>query len=239
MIKMIKLTKKILALSLLLGPMMSWGQLSTPIKWSKVTLTGKGCPSGTQSTLISTDGSALSIIFQGLSISFPFVGDPHTQGDIRDIRGQVPGDVLALSVFKSCNVSLEFQVPAGKYVESAVVTVDWRGAAIIDPGINARLKTLVTYPAYRNGRLSRERTILIDKLWTESDEEFTLTNKQKVISALGCNSGNTQTIEFKHILLLNPTHRGIDVQANAVLSTDTADASLPSMDVDLVLKPCK
>lgn len=214
-------------------------QVTPQMKWTKVTYTGKGCPSSQQGTIISPEGTSLSILFQGLSLQYPFTGDPSTQGDVRDLRGLVPGQFIGQTIFKSCNVSLEFQVPAGKFVESAVVSVDWRGGILLDPGINARLKTLVTYPAYRDGRLSRASTALIDKLWTQGDEEFTLTNNQKVISALGCQAGNLQTIEFKHILLLNPTHRGIAAGSTAILSTDSADTMVPSMDIDVVLKNCK
>ncbi|MDH4467470.1 MAG: hypothetical protein QE271_05375 [Bacteriovoracaceae bacterium] len=231
--------KKILFSILMLSTSIANAQLTAPIKWSKITLSGKGCPSPQQSTLISPDGGSLSIIFQGLSLEYPFVGDPSTQGDVRELRGLVTGDLLGVTVFKSCNVSLEFQVPNGQYVESAAVKVDWRGSIFLEKGISGRLKTLVTYPAFRSGRLSRASTVLIDKAWRESDEEFTLTNSQKVISALGCNTGSTQTIEFKQILLLTPTSRATQSGASALLTTDTSDATLPGMDVDVVLKPCK
>ncbi len=224
---------------LLLSVSFSFAQVAPLMKWTKVTYTGKGCPKADQGTVISPEGTSLSILFMGLSLEFPLVGDPSTQGDVRDLRGLVAGPMIGQTVFKSCNVSLEFQVPAGKYVESAAVSVDWRGGYLLDPGIIARLKTLVTYPEYRSGRLSRGSVALIDKRWTEGDEEFTLTHNQKVISALGCQAGNTQTIEFKHILLLSPSQRGMDNGATAILTTDSADTAVPSMDVDVVLKNCK
>lgn len=164
------------------------------IKFEQVTYSGSGCPQGTVSTAVSPDGSSLSILFDEFRAEVP-------QFDGNNDNHSMPGRNRNTTTLnhKNCALSFTASLPQGTKAEALEISLQARGAAMIDQGVEALFAAiLVGY----NGlsRSGGRPQIIAQKHWRALsgpvDEEYTISPVTTVRLNSGCAMGQNRGIRF-------------------------------------------
>ncbi len=203
--------------------------LFAQINFNNVTYSGTGCPQGTVSTAVSPDGSSLSILFDEFRAEVPDYNQPAPRGR----------QVEASKSLKSCALSFTASLPAGIKVDTLEISLQARGATILDRGVEAAFAAvLVGY----NG-LARSRpgtTVIAAKKWrglADTDESWMETPRTSVPLMSGCSGAQGKDIRFdlKNHVLLEITDRNL--QKHGIITVDSNDLN-GMLKLTLKTSPC-
>lgn len=194
--------------------------LFAQVSYNNVTHSGTGCPQGTVSTAVSPDGSSLSVLFD-------------------EFRAEVPENGLAKST-KNCSLSFTASIPAGMKADALEISLQARGATILDKGVEATFAAiLVGYSGLARSR--GNPTVVSTKKWrglVATDDSWTQTPKTSVPLMSACAGAAAKDIR-------------IDVKNHVIAEISNGDLSksgmitLDSNDVNGLLKftlktsPCR
>lgn len=196
---------------LTLFPLLAFAQLaSAQINFNNVTYSGNGCPQGTVSTAVSPDGASLSILFDEFRAEVPqYVSGPAT----RDL--------------KSCALSFTASLPKGMKADSLEITMQARGATILDEGVEGYFTSaLVGYNGVARSRGNptviltkqwrKRRTATVDESWTESPKPLV-----QIQSACAGSQGRDIRFDLKNHVLAEITSG--DVRRQGMITVDSSD----------------
>lgn len=192
------------------------------INFNNVTYRGTGCPEGTVSTAVSPDGASLSILFD-------------------EFRAEVPNHQEAVSTrsHKNCALSFTATLPAGMKADSLEISIQARGATILDRGVEGNFAAiLVGY----NG-LARSRgnpSVVAAKKWRglrDTDESWMETPKSQVLLSSGCSGANGKDIriDLKNHVTAEITDGNL--QRSGMISVDSNDVN-GLIKLTLKTSPC-
>ena len=209
--------KRLTAFSFCLLSMNAVAEVAT-IK--SVSLSGNGCMPGSFSSVLSPDNSAVSILFDELSVEVPF----EKQSD-----DFVYDSILKTKDRKTCNIVMKFDVPAGHKLRSLDFKTDFRGFAFGEEGTLGSLETrLISFKENRNHKKPMS-TVIIDKKFGNFEFDEDIDESANVNVALQSNCGNHQPTEIEVVVRSHLTAEIIDTgaldlpMANLVLdSNDTS-----------------
>lgn len=212
--------------SLLLSSLLvfSFNALSQ-INFNNVTYSGTGCPQGTVGTAVSPDGSSLSILFDEFRVEVPRYQNKTPTNDQ-----------------KNCALSFTATLPPGMMAEKLEVTMQARGATILDQGVEGFFSSiLVGYNGIARSKGSP--TLIAVKQWrnrrtTSVDESWTETPKPVVHLQSACSGAQGKDIRFdlkNHILAETPSG---DVNKHGMITVDSNDVS-GFLKFTLRTRPCR
>ncbi len=157
------------------------------INFNNVTHSGTGCPQGTVSTLVSPDGTSLSILFDEFRAQVP----DYTQ---INPRTRAAGTLS----HKNCAISFIASLPAGVKADSLEISISARGATMLDQGVEASFAAiLVGYSGLARSRGAP--TVISAKKWrglTATDESWLETPRALVPLMSGCSGAQGRDIRF-------------------------------------------
>lgn len=192
-----------------------------------VTYSGTGCPEGTVSTAISPDGTSLSILFDEFRAEVPqYDGNNDNQGT--SPRGRRPERNSPTLSHKKCALSFIADLPPGTMAESLEITLEARGATILDPGVEGSFASiLVGYQGIANSR--GNPTVIINKHWRSrpvaQDDNWIATPKPVVNLNSACSGAQGKSIRFD---LKNHVQAEItdgNLSRSGILSVDSNDVT--------------
>lgn len=166
------------------------------ISFNNVTYSGTGCPQGTVSTVVSPDGTSLSVLFDEFRAEVP---QYDGQNDNDGAPGRSPRNRNTPSLqHKNCALSFTASLPPGVKADTLEISMQARGATILDQGVEAAFASiLVGY----NG-LARSRgnpTVVVTKKWRGNvpvDDSWIQTPKSQVPLMSGCSGAQGKDIRF-------------------------------------------
>jgi hypothetical protein len=195
------------------------------INFNNVTYSGTGCPQGTVSTAVSPDGSSLSILFDEFRVEVP------------QYQNKIPTNDQ-----KSCALSFTATLPPGMMADKLEVTMQARGATILDQGVEGFFSSiLVGYNGIARSKGSP--TLIAVKQWRNRrtanvDENWTETPKPVVQLQSACSGTQGRDIRFdlkNHILAETPSG---DVNKHGMITVDSNDVT-GFLKFTLRTKPCR
>ncbi|HXH31288.1 MAG TPA: DUF4360 domain-containing protein [Bacteriovoracaceae bacterium] len=226
---------KILTLSFMLLSMNAFSQ----IQFQDFSYFGNGCADGTVSSTVTPDGSTLSILFDEFRIEVPHT---ETASGGRTIPGRRRGEHQSPPHInqKKCNLVFTAAIPLGSKVESLEISLQARGATILDPGIRGQFTTLLLgYDglARSNGKI----TPVIQKLWNSSagavDDSWNASPVMNIPLNSGCSAGAGKTISFQLRNDMNAEILDQDLTRHGLITVDSADMS-GMLKFTLRTRPC-
>lgn len=197
------------------------------VTFREVTYSGTGCPQGTVSTAISPDGSALSIIFDEFRAEVPQY-DGNNDNEATTNRGRRNNRNTTTLSHRKCALSFTADLPPGTKADSLEISLEARGATILDPGVEGTFSSiLVGYQGIANSR--GNPTVIINKHWrprpTATDDNWTAAPKPLVNLNSGCSGANGKSIRFD---LKNHVQAEItdgNLSRSGILSVDSNDVT--------------
>jgi hypothetical protein len=203
------------------------GAAQAQINFDQVTHRGTGCPTGTVSTAVSPDGSTLSILFDEFRVEVPQFDQNNDNGELRHPRAQRNNPLLS---HKNCNLSFTAHLPPGTTAESLEVSVQARGATMLEAGVQGYFASILV--GYEGLASSRGRpTVLVTKNWRNPrmangvDEDWTATPKAVVPLHSACAGAQGRSIRFDLKNHINAEIVSGDVSRSGLISVDSADVS--------------
>lgn len=168
------------------------------VAFREVTYSGTGCPQGTVSTAISPDGSSLSILFDEFRVEVPQY-DGNNDNDGHPGRGRQNNRNTITLAHRKCALSFVADLPIGTKAESLEISLEARGATMLDPGVEGSFSSiLVGYQGIANSR--GNPTVIINKHWrarpASQDDSWTGVAKPLVNLNSGCSAGKGKSIRF-------------------------------------------
>lgn len=205
----------------LLLVMFSSGAFSQ-VNFNSITYSGTGCPDGTVSTAVSPDGSSLSILFDEFRAEVPqYDSAPEVP---RGPRSRNRNSVTFSH--KNCALSFTATLPPGVMAESLEVSMQARGATMLDMGVNASFASiLVGYnglarsrgrPTVVARRSWRTRTGPIDDAWTEEP-------KALIPLHSGCSGSQGRDIRFDLKNHVDAEITSGNLQSSGIITVDSND----------------
>ena len=210
--------------SLILGSLLFFSlQAQAQIVFKGVEAYGTGCPAGTVGTSITPDGTALSVIFDEFRVEVPEHTPPTHTGPFPRAPRTRPTRAM-----RDCQLRFTVDLPFGHKVEALEVTVQARGATILDPEIFATFTSiLVGYTGLAQQR--RNPTPIIQKSWSPNpagvqDEWVSMPTAQIGINS-GCASARGRSVTFDLKNHLSAEIITGNLSRQGIVSVDSADAS--------------
>jgi len=218
------------------------GFVQAQIQFKDITYRGTGCPAGTVSTVVSPDGSSLSVLFDEFRAEVPqFDGNNDNTNDEVPPRGPRARNRNTPTLsFKNCALSFTTDLPPGSRAEALEINLQARGATLFDPEVEGFFTAVLVG---HNG-LSRSRgqpTIVIQKHWRAGvsgvEDNWTASPRAVVPLHSGCSGSQGRTIRFDmknsikaEIITQNQNRHGL-------ISVDSADMT-GLLKFTLRIRPC-
>ena len=131
-------------------------------------LSGSGCPEGTYSITKTPDNETVSILFSNFTAEVPQQYESNDNYLYQSNGRSVDNENLS---YKVCNIRVNALLPENYKLDGIFVDVQFRGAAMIDPGSEGRVRSkLVSWQGPR-GRRSKQKHLIDEILWINSDQE--------------------------------------------------------------------
>ena len=189
-----------------------------------VRLKGTGCPSGTTDIIYSPGSESLSILFDQFIAEVPNFGGDNDNS---------PSDRFNPKInHKICDIVITANLPENQKVNSLSISLDYRGAASVDVGAKAQVKTMLMSWNGPSGMGSSRREIISEKIWDNQygispiDEDFNI-NVIKNVRTNGNNCASARkrkvTLIIKSITLAKMRHSANIDDTFAFISMDSAD----------------
>jgi hypothetical protein len=203
----------------------------TRITFDQITYTGTGCEQGSVSSLLSPDGTTMSLLFDEWRVEVPNYQVPP----IRSVPGRGPNyrpqrsEASEFVSHKTCNITFLTTLPVGAMATGIEISVQARGNTMIDQGINAYFSTiLVGHRGLANS--SEPQAKVIDKrMWISQRttvEEDWITNPIVAIPLnSGCASPSNRQIKFELKNHLEARIVGNDLRKAGIVTIDSHDSS--------------
>ncbi len=231
----------LIMLSLVIFAAESFGA-ETDFSFGQITARGSGCPAGTVDIIKTDDQKTASILFSEMMVEVPqFDGDNENDEMDDDNRTPTSRHNKDIAV-KVCNIVLKADIPAGHKITSADISIDYRGAAIMDQGTQALFHSKFLNFVGPQRKEHRVKGTVVRKVWRNGnvDEDFTFSESKKI--ALNSNCGKRGQRNTK-IVLKNILKAGIkrgyqNEDVSAFLSLDSSDI-VGKMQIKLNTEVCR
>lgn len=197
------------------------------VSFKGVTYSGSGCPQGTVSTAISPDGSSLSVLFDEFRAEVPQY-DGNNDNDGHTNRGRRNNRNTATLSHRKCALSFIADLPPGTKADSLEISLEARGATILDPGVEGSFASiLVGYQGIANSR--GNPTVIINKHWrarpNAQDDNWTGVAKPMVNLNSGCSGPSGKSIRFDLKNHITAEITDGNLSRSGMLSVDSNDVS--------------
>ena len=195
------------------------------ITFQGITYSGSGCPQGTVSTAISPDGTSLSVLFDEFRVGVPQY-DGNNDNDTHTNRGRRNNRNSATLAHKKCSLSFIADLPPGTKADSLEISLEARGATILDPGVEGSFASiLVGYQGIANSR--GNPTVIINKHWrarpNPQDDNWIGVAKPMVNLNSGCSGPAGKSIRFDLKNHITAEITDGNLSRSAMLSVDSND----------------
>lgn len=197
------------------------------VVFNSLTHNGTGCPQGTVSSVISPDGSSISIIFDEFRAEVPQYDGNNDNNELpRGPRSRTRNTPTVQH--KNCSLSFTATLPPGVKADTLEVSLQARGATMFDEGVNGAFSSiLVGYnglarsrgnPTVVASRAFRTRMGPIDLEWIE-------TPKAIIPLHSGCSGAQGKDIRFDLKNHINAEIADGNTSKHGIITVDSNDVN--------------
>ena len=194
--------------------------------FNKIETYGTGCPDGTVSTSISPDGQSMSVLFDEFRVEVPEYNPPSIPPSPGSSFPRAPRTRPSRAM-RDCQLRFSATLPLGMSIESVEISLQARGATILDPGITADFTSILvgyTGLAQARGRLQP----IIQKQWQPGrspiSDEWTASPSMVVPINSGCATASGRSVTFDMKNHLGAEIVSGDLTKSGIVTVDSADA---------------
>ncbi|HXH76624.1 MAG TPA: DUF4360 domain-containing protein [Bacteriovoracaceae bacterium] len=210
------------------------------VNFDQLTYRGTGCPQGTVSSVVSPDGSTLSILFDEFRAEVPQYDGNNDNESLPPGRGRNTARNSATLNHKNCALSFTANIPQGTKAEGLEVSLQARGAVVFDQGIEGTFAAiLVGYNGLANSR--GKPTVIAQKHWRALsgplDEEYIAEPVAVVKLNSGCAAQNARSIRFDLKNHIQAQITNADTTKHGIITVDSQDMK-GLLKFTLRTKPC-
>lgn len=200
------------------------------IVFDQVSTIGTGCPEGTVSSIVSPDGASLSLLFDEFRVEVPNYEQTPTQ----PIPGRGPGyrpPGSTSSIFeshKTCNISFNTTLPAGRMVTAINISLQARGNTMIDSGIQAYFSTILVGHRGLANSVGPQVKVVEKKMWTGRSavaDDWMTDTKVSVPLRSSCSTASNKSIKFELKNHLEAKILNNIASKSGIVTVDSNDAS--------------
>jgi hypothetical protein len=175
----------------------------SPINFEQISTAGSGCPEGTVSTIVSPDGSTLSLLFDEFRVEVPnYQNQTPSPAPGRGPNYRPPRPAASpYESSKTCNISFTTTLPAGMKATAIEISLQARGNTMMDVGLQGYFSTILVGHrglANSSGPMAK---VVEKKMWTTSrapvGEDWMTDTKAIVQLASNCATASNRSIKFE------------------------------------------
>lgn len=170
------------------------------IAFDQVGTIGTGCPERTVSSIVSPDGTSLSLLFDEFRVEVPnYEQAPTGPTPGRGPNYRPPTSNSIFEQHKTCNISFNTTVPAGRMVTAINISLQARGNTMIDSGIQAYFSTILVGHRGLANSVGPQVKVVEKKMWSGraavADDWMTDT-KVSVPLKSSCSTTTNRSVRF-------------------------------------------
>ena len=172
------------------------------ITFDQIMTNGTGCPGGSVTSIVSPDGTSMSLLFDEFRVEVPNYETPTTTPTTgRGPNYKPPG--ANASIFehqKTCNITFNTTLPVGQMATAISISLQARGNTMIDPGIQAYFSTILVGHRGLANSVGPQVKVVEKKMWmarSSISEDWTTNTNATVPLKSTCSSSTNKTIKFE------------------------------------------
>lgn len=208
-------------------------------EFQEILARGTGCPKGTTSVTTSPDSQSVSLIFDELMAEVPQYSEDNDNNDSGEVDRRKDNPRLD---HKVCNIIIKAKIKPGERVDNLEVSVDFRGATLVEVGSFAKFKSqLLGFKGPRAKRKKSKKNILINEKWDlPIDEDWILNESMTIPITTKCSVKKEKDVQIilKNTLIAKMGKKFDPDDSTAFLVLDSADLA-GSLKIKLTTRLCK
>lgn len=212
------------------------------ISFEQITTVGTGCPNGTVTSIVSPDGSTLSLLFDEFRVEVPNYqnGNPVPPPN-RGPNYRPP--VVSSSVLEShrtCNIAFTTVLPAGMKATAIQIKLQARGNTMMDKGLMGYFSTILVGHRGLANSVGPQAKVVEKKMWNsraEIAEDWMTDTIATVPLKSSCATQSQRSIKFELKNHLEAKILSNDLTKSGIITVDSNDAQ-GMLEFALVTAPC-
>lgn len=213
------------------------------IKFEQVITSGTGCPEGTVSSIVSPDGTSLSLLFDEYRVEVPnYESTPTPPPSGRGPNYRPPGANASIyESHKTCNIVFTTTLPAGRMATAINISLQARGNTMIDAGIQGYFSTILVGHRGLANSVGPQVKVVEKKIWTgrqEVGEDWVTDTNVSVPLRSSCASSVNKSIKFELKNHLEAKILRNDATKMGIITVDSNDAK-GMLTFSIATAPCR
>lgn len=214
------------------------------IVFEQIRTNGSGCPEGTVTSIVSPDGTSLSLIFDEFRVEVPNYESPSTPPSTGRGPNYRPPRAEA-SIFeshKTCNITFITTLPAGRMAKTIDISLQARGNTMLDQGLQGYFSTILVGHRGLANSIGPQVKVIEKKMWTTTraavGEDWLTDTAVSVPLRSSCASASQKSIKFELKNHLEAKILRSDVNKSGIITVDSNDAR-GMLTFSLTTAPCR
>jgi hypothetical protein len=226
--------------------LLSFDSYAQDFSFSVLELRGTGCPKGSHASVVSPDGSSLSILFDRFSALVP---NESTNNDNDEVDATEVDPTLkkknSINISRrACNIILQATIPADQRVMGLDITTDVRGVAMMDLGTEGIFQSLFVGKKGLGHKGAKEAVQVGQRVWrankADVSEDWVFSKTHQLPLASGCakKQDRKMQLNLKTVLIAKILPSAKKLTPRGELVIDSSDIA-GSLRVKVKTQPCK
>jgi hypothetical protein len=197
------------------------------IVFEQINTNGTGCPQGTVTSIVSPDGTSMSLLFDEFRVEVPNYESAPAPTTGRGPRYNPPGANASIyESSKACNIAFTTTLPAGRMATSISISLQARGNTMTDAGIQSYFSTILVGHRGLANSVGPQVKVIEKKMWmgrTEVGEDWTTDTNVTVPLKSTCASSSNRSIKFELKNHLEAKIKNNDATKSGIVTVDSND----------------
>jgi hypothetical protein len=198
------------------------------IIFEQINTNGTGCPQGTVTSIVSPDGTSMSLLFDEFRVEVPNYESAPAPSTGRGPRYNPPGANASIyEAHKTCSIAFTTTLPAGRMATSISISLQARGNTMTDAGIQSYFSTILVGHRGLANSVGPQVKVVEKKIWmgrTEVGEDWTTDTNVTVPLRSSCASSSNRSIKFELKNHLEAKIKTNDITKSGIVTVDSNDA---------------
>lgn len=198
------------------------------IVFEQINTNGTGCPQGTVTSIVSPDGTSMSLLFDEFRVEVPNYESTPAPTTGRGPRYRPPGANASIyEAHKTCNIAFTTTLPAGRMATAISISLQARGNTMTDAGIQSYFSTILVGHRGLANSVGPQVKVVEKKMWmgrTDIGEDWTTDTNVTVPLRSSCASSSNKSIKFELKNHLEAKIKTNDATKSGIVTVDSNDA---------------
>ena len=200
----------------------------TNITFDQIITNGSGCPQGSVTSIVSPDGTAMSLLFDEFRVEVPnYETSSPSPVPGRGPNYRPPGANASIyESSKACNIAFTTTLPAGRMATAISISLQARGNTMTDAGIQSYFSTILVGHRGLANSVGPQVKVVEKKMWmgrSSVGEDWTTDTNVSVPLKSNCASSSNRTIKFELKNHLEAKIIARDATKSGIVTVDSND----------------